>query len=221
MSLPATNLEEEIGVCRRPREARIDDDHLGVALQLRFNRPLEAARVALGRIATHDQHHVGVLDVDPAVGHRAASECGPQTGDRRTVSNPGLVFDVADPHAAHRLDDEIVEFVRVGAAAGERDAFAAVDDAAVRVLLDERRVARLLHPLSDLVERLIPADVLPVIRARPPHLGLQQPPIAQDFLLERRALRAQRPAIDRMVRDRPPRARPAARRSWLCRRACG
>jgi hypothetical protein len=87
-----TNLEKEIGVCRGPREARIDDDHLGVALELRFDRPFESAGVALGRIPTHDQHHVGVLDVDPAVRHRAASECGPQTGDRRTVSNPGLIL---------------------------------------------------------------------------------------------------------------------------------
>jgi hypothetical protein len=62
--------------------------------------------VVLGWIAAHNQHHVGVLDVDPAVGHRAASEGGPQTGDRRTVSNPGLRFEIADPQAAHGLDGE-------------------------------------------------------------------------------------------------------------------
>ena len=129
-----TNLEEEIGVRRGPREARIDDDHFGVALQFGFNRPFEAARVVLRRIAAHDQHHVGVLDVDPAVRHRAASECGPQTGDRWPVSNPGLVFYVADPHAAHRLHDQVVEFVRVGAAAGEGDAFAAIDSPAAASL---------------------------------------------------------------------------------------
>ena len=62
------------------------------------------------------------------------------------------------------------------------------------------RVARLLDPASDLVDRRVPVDVFPVIRARAPHLRLQQPPIVQDVLLERRALRAERAAIDRMIR---------------------
>ena len=131
------DLQEQIGTGRGAREARIHHDHLRVALALGFDRPLEAARMVLGRIATHDQHHVGVLDVDPAIGHRAASERWPQTGDRGAVSNPGLVFQVADPQAAHGLDDEIIEFVGVGAAAGQGDAFAAVHGAALRVLLDE------------------------------------------------------------------------------------
>jgi hypothetical protein len=33
----------------------------------------------LGGIAAHDQHHVGVLDVDPAIGHRPASKRWSQT----------------------------------------------------------------------------------------------------------------------------------------------
>ena len=157
--------------------------------------PLESARMVLGRIAAHDQHHVGVLDVDPAVGHRPASERWPQTGDRGAVSNPGLVFQVADPQAAHRLDDEIIEFVGIGAAAGEGDASQRLTVWPLRVLLDERRVAGLLHPVRDLVDGLIPGDVFPVIRARPPHLRLQQAPIVQDVLLQRSALR------DRACRD--------------------
>jgi hypothetical protein len=70
--------------------ARIDDDHLRSAMDLRFNRLPEDAGVVFGRIpdSQHDQHHLGVLDVDPAVGHCAASERGPQTGDRWRVSNP-------------------------------------------------------------------------------------------------------------------------------------
>jgi hypothetical protein len=31
------------------------------------------------RIAAHDQQHVGILHVDPAVGHRPASESWSQT----------------------------------------------------------------------------------------------------------------------------------------------
>src|ERR1043165_7795584 len=121
-------------------------------MQLRFNRPLEATRVVLSRIATHDQHHVRILDVDPAVGHRAASECGPQTGDRRTVSNPGLRFEVADPHAAHGLYGYKVQFISVSAAADPTDCFQTIDGVAVLIFLDERGVARLLGPASDFID---------------------------------------------------------------------
>ena len=194
------NLQEQVGGGRRPREARIDDDHLGVALQLGFDRPLEAARVVLGRIAAHDQHHVGVLDVDPAVGHRAASECGPQTGDRWTVSNPGLVFQVADPQAAHRLDDEIIEFVGVGAAAGPGDAFAAIDGAAAARLSRRRSRRASSSPSARSRRSPDPSEMSSQsIRAGPPHLRLEQPPLVEDVLLERRAFRAERAAIDRMI----------------------
>src|SRR5687767_15935110 len=62
-----------------------------------------------------------------------------QTGDRRPVSNPGLVLQVADPQAAHRLDGEIVELVGVRAPAGECNSLAAVDGAA----LGDRKSTRL------------------------------------------------------------------------------
>src|SRR4051812_30873826 len=68
------------------------------------------------------------------------------------------------------------------------------------VLLDERLVARLLHPLADLVEGLVPGDVLPVIGAGPADLRLDEPPRVQDVLLERGALGAEGAAVDRMVR---------------------
>src|SRR5467141_2556311 len=99
--------------------------------------------MVLGWVAAHDQHHVGVLDVDPAIRHGSASECGPQTGDRWAVSNPSLVFQVADPQAAHGLDSKKIEFVGVGAAAVPADAFDAVDGAALRIGGDEGVVASL------------------------------------------------------------------------------
>src|SRR5215831_4752355 len=69
----------EVGDGGCPRESRVDYDHLGIAVALGFNRPLEAARMVLGWIPALDQHHVGVLDVDPAVSHRPASKCRSQT----------------------------------------------------------------------------------------------------------------------------------------------
>ena len=118
--------------------------------------------MVLSRVAAHDQHHVGVLDVDPAVGHCAASEGGPQTGDRRTVSNPGLRFEIADPQAAHGLDGEKIQFIGVSAAANPANRFQTIDGVAILVFVDERRVAGFLRPASNLVDRIVPGDVVPV-----------------------------------------------------------
>ena len=149
-------LHELVGQRRGAREPRVHHNHLGIALALGFDRPLETARMVFRGIATHDQHHVGVLDVDPAICHRTATERGPQTGDRRSVSNASLVFEVADPQAAHGLDDQVIELVGIGAAAVPGNAFAAVDGVALGILLDERFVARLLDQVRDLVDGRVP-----------------------------------------------------------------
>src|SRR5580658_4914702 len=92
---PGADLQEHVGGGGGPGESRIDHDHLGVALPLGLDRPFESARMILGWIAPHDQHDVGILNVDPAIGHGPAPKSWPQTGDRRAVSNPGLVFYVS------------------------------------------------------------------------------------------------------------------------------
>src|SRR5208337_4242488 len=102
-------------------------------------------------------------------------------------------------HAAHGLHHEIVELVGVGAAAGEGDGFAAVYRAALGILLDEGRVARLLGPMGDLVDGLLPRDVFPVVGAGAPYLRFQQPAIVEDVLLQRRPLRTERATIDGMI----------------------
>ena len=47
---------------------------------------------------------------------------GPKLETVGAVSNPGLSFEVADPHAAHGFDHEIVQFIGVRAAAGPGNA---------------------------------------------------------------------------------------------------
>src|SRR5215510_8085364 len=120
-------------------------------MQLRFDWPLEAARVVSSRIATHDQHHVGVLDVDPAVSHCAASEGGPQTGDRRTVSNPGLRFEIAEPHAAHRLYGKKIQLISIGAATDPTDGFESVYRVTTLIFVDKCCVASLLGPAGNFI----------------------------------------------------------------------
>jgi hypothetical protein len=66
------------------------------------------------------------------------------------VSNTGLVFDVCDSQAAHGLHDEIIELVRVRAAA-------------LRILFHEGVVACFLYAMGDLVKRLVPRDIFPIV----------------------------------------------------------
>ena len=54
-----------------------------------------------------------MLKVNPVVGHRPATECRPQTGDRGAVSKTGLVFDVSSTQKAHRFLEQIALLVRI------------------------------------------------------------------------------------------------------------
>src|SRR5208283_1207789 len=101
-----------------------------------------------------------------------------------SVSNPGLVFQVADPQAAHGLDYQVIELVGVGAAAGPGDALAAVNGVAQGVGSDKAFIAGLLHQAPDLVDGGIPRDVLPVVGSRAAHLRFEQTPVVGDVLLE-------------------------------------
>ena len=131
MSVPTRICDERVGDRRGAVEARIDAHELRVAVPPRFHDEAEADRMVLGRVAAHGEHDIRVADVGPAVGHRSASECGGQTGHRGAVSNPGLLLDRdhAEP-GAKRLDEQVVDFVGVGAAADDAHRGQRVDGAA-------------------------------------------------------------------------------------------
>src|ERR1700676_4534573 len=105
-----------------------------------------------------------------------------------------------DPQGAHRLYDQVIEFVGVGAAAGKSDGFAAVDSNALSILLDQAVVAGFLDLGGDFVQSIVPRYIFPIRAAGPPDLRLEEPPFVHYVLLERRALGANRAAIDGMVR---------------------
>src|ERR1041384_5624489 len=115
------------------------------------------------------------------------------------MSNTGLRFKVDNPHAAHRLDGEIIQFVGIGAAAGPGNPFATIDGVPLRVLFDERLVARRLDQPGDFIDGIIPGDVLPIGCSRTPHLWLHQAPLVENVLLKRRSLWAKRAAIDWVI----------------------
>jgi hypothetical protein len=76
-------------MCGRARHARVDDDEVPSVELLAFEQVLQRHRMRLGRIATHDEHGLGVTDVVEAVGHRAVAPGIGQAGDRRRVADAG------------------------------------------------------------------------------------------------------------------------------------
>src|SRR5689334_15852697 len=120
--------------------------------------------MVLGRVPSHGEHEVGVLDVDPAIGHRTPTERGGQTGHRWAVSYACLAVSIDHAPGLHDLVLEPVELVGVGAAADDRDPRRAVDDLTPGVPGDEGSIAGVLDVPGDLADRLVPGDLLPAVR---------------------------------------------------------
>src|SRR5215472_108206 len=100
--------------------------------------------MVLGRVSSHCQYEIGVLDIDPAIGHRTPTERGGQTGHRGAVSYSCLTVSVDHPKGFHDLVLEPVELVGVGAAADDRDPRRAIDHLAPGVPGDEGSIAGVL-----------------------------------------------------------------------------
>src|ERR1700726_3705209 len=93
-----------------------------------------------------------------------------------------------------------MELISVGAAADERDALAAICEVAIGVFFDKGFVAGFLGPARNLIERIVPGNILPIGSSGPPDLRLGESPWIEHILLKRRAFGAQRPAVGRMIR---------------------
>ena len=93
MSVPGPDGRIVIRHRRGAREARIDDDELGLVMRLGLGHPFEAAGMRFGGIAAHDQDHIGILDVDPVIRHRSTAKRRGKTCHRRAVSHTSLVVE--------------------------------------------------------------------------------------------------------------------------------
>ena len=184
----------------RAVEAGVHYDECGMVVCLGLGDPFEAAGVCLGGIAAHDDDDVGVLDVNPMVGHRAATERRGQTGHRRTVSDPRLVVEAQQPGAANDLVGDPAGFVARGGGGEEACGRPAVDDAAVTVFGNEVLVPVVLHQPGDLCKRLVPGNALPFISAGGAVFRILEPVGAVDEVHQAGALRAQGTPVHRMVR---------------------
>ncbi len=99
------------GVRRRPREARIDDDHVGAVEFLAFENVLQRYRMRLGRIAAHDHDGLGVADVVVAVGHRAVAPGIGDAGDGGGMTDARLMIGIVGSPERGELAVEIRGFV--------------------------------------------------------------------------------------------------------------
>ena len=78
----------------------INTDQLGAALH-GLGDPLEGNGVVFSRIGAHDQNAVTVSNVDPVIGHCAASERLCQSRNSGAVSDTGLMFNINQPQGPH------------------------------------------------------------------------------------------------------------------------
>ena len=79
----------------------VHDDR--VSLVLGFHNPFERNGVVFGSITAHYQDGIGIFNVDPVVGHRAASKRLSQSRYSCAVSDTGLMVHVYHTKAAHGL----------------------------------------------------------------------------------------------------------------------
>ena len=145
-------------------------------------------RVRLGSVAADVQRRLGVLHVVVRVGHRAVAPGVGDAGDGGRVADAGLVVAVVRAPQADPLAQQVGLLVVVLGRADDEDRVGAA------------RLLQLEHLGADLVERLVPGDLL-VLAADELHRRAQ-PVLAMPVLAQRRALGAMRAEVDRRVEDR-------------------
>ena len=156
--------------------------------------------MVLRGIPSHDQNDIRVGDVGPAVRHGPAAERGGQTGHRWAVSKPGLIFVGDDAQPETKLAKEVVDLVRVGAAADDGGVGKTIDGPALPVLFLETRVSRRLDQTGHAVQRFVPGNDFPFTRAGGAVQRPRQTPIVYHKLPERDSFRAKRSAVDGIIR---------------------
>src|ERR1700737_3863912 len=101
---------------------------------------------------------------------------------------------------AHRLGREVAFRAAEGGAPGEGNPLCAVDRVARRILRHEAGIAGVLDALRQLVEHVVPSDVLPVVGARRTIPRVFDAASAGGQLHRGRALRTEPSLVDGAVR---------------------
>ena len=192
---PGTQRRIDMRLGGRPRETRVHADQLCPALNSP-GHPLKGDGVILRGIAADDHDPVGVAQINPVIGHRAAPKCLGQTGHSGGVSYSRLVFYVLHPQGPHELGVQVAFLVVHCHAAESSNVVGAVDLASV----SQTRIPRFLDPLGNPVNGPIPGLLLPMAAPRRAIQDLGQPALVIGDLVEGTALAAEGPFVDRMIR---------------------
>ncbi len=112
--------------------------------------------MTLGRIGTHDEDTVTVSDIDPVIGHCAASERLCQSRNSGAVSDTGLVFDIDQTQGPHHGLQEPAFLIVKGGTSHTGKAGGAVDHLTFRILFRERSITGLLDAMGDFPESIFP-----------------------------------------------------------------
>src|ERR1019366_4996297 len=176
-----------VGLRRRSREARIDDDHLAAGF-LGMQHVQHRYRVRFGRVRADVHGALGVAHVVVRVRHRPVAPRVRDAGDGGGVADARLVVAIVAAPQAHPFAQQVGLLVVV-----------------LRRTDDEDRVGpalllQLEHPGADLAQRRVPADAL-VLAGRQLHRRLQTV-FAAAVLAQRRTLGAVRAQIQRRIENR-------------------
>ena len=139
-----------ISVCRSPREARVANDDGCVVFFLRLQDVKQRNRVRFCGVGADHEDRFGVVDVVVRVRHGAVAPCVRNTSHSRGVTNTGLVIHVVRAPVGCELAEQVSLLVVVLGGAEPVNAVRAA------FFADGR------HAVADLVDRLFPANALPL-----------------------------------------------------------
>ena len=139
-----------VSMGRCPGKARVAHDQRRIVLLFRAQNMQQRNGMRLGRVATDDEDRAAVVDVVIAVRHRTVAPGVCNTGHRGRVTDTRLVIHVVRAPVGGELAEEVGLFVVV---LGRSQPVHAVRAAFV---------PDLHHAVADLIDRLFPADALPL-----------------------------------------------------------
>ena len=146
-----------------------------------------------------NENTITVLEIDPVIRHRAASERLCQSRYSGAVSDPGLVIDVHQAVGAGEDGHGPALFAVDVGAAQMGNGLDTVDGLPFRILLDEAGVTLFLEVPRDAIDGEIPILFLPLVAVgRAVQYLFQAAVVGFRGLVDARSLRAQRAFIDGM-----------------------
>ena len=155
----------DIGLLGRASVARIDHDPLRAPV-VRTMKVERGSGMALAAVRPAMQDVVGICHVGPMAGHGATTERRRQAHNGGAVAHAGLVVDGHHAQGAHHLQDEVLLLGILLATAKAGNGRRVVYGKPVLVGFNERLVAGVLHLAGNLLDSLLPGDVLPILSAR-------------------------------------------------------